>query len=285
MEFSQVLFPSGTDFWLLIIGFVLLVGIPFLALVIAGFALLFGLRPPKYTGIAMAAIWVLGMILTAVGGLRTGVEFNKDSSISEVIQVNETGSDTLYFDILDNKGLVRKNVMSSGDFEFLQLKEGVLTLDGIEVNVLSTNSSFAELEIIREAKGNSFEKADRLASSIVFNTTIDSNIIKIDPYFQLDKGDKWRGQEIKVNLYLPNGKTIFIPKSYKYLIYDIKNYHDTYDRNMVNMYWTMTDSGLVSPKLMKREKLNRLNSQREPELEKLELIITDGEEEHSIVIH
>jgi hypothetical protein len=36
---------------------------------------------------------------------------------------------------------------------------------------------------------------------------------------------------------------------------------------------------------MKREKLNRLNYQREPELEKLELIITDGEEEHSIVIH
>ena len=284
MEFSNVLFPSGSDFWFIIVGMILLIGIPFLALILAGLTLLFGIRSPKYTGLALAGIWVFGIILSAIGGLRTGVEFNKESSISEVITLNETNSDTLYFEILDQKGMVRKNVMSTGDFEFLQLKDGILTLDGIEVNVLKTKSEFAELEIIKEAHGNSFEKADRLATSIEFNTLIDSNVIKLDPYFNLQEGDKWRGQQVQVNLYIPNGTTVFIPKSYKYLIYDIDNYHDTYDRNMINMYWTMTDSGLVSPKYLLREQKQRLEDLEIEKLEKLEVKISDGDEEHSIVI-
>lgn len=282
MEISHILFPSGSDLWLTIIGFVLLVGVPFLALLLGGFTLLFGMRPPKYTGIALAGIWVLGLILSITAGIRTGVEFNKESSLSEVISLNEIPSDTLYFEILNKNGMVNKNNISSGDLEFFKFKDGILWLDGIEVNVLKTNSKFAELEIIKKANGKTFETADRNAGSIQYHTEIDSNVIKLDPYFTLTKGDKWRGQEIQVNLYIPNGKTIFLPNSYKYLIYDIQNYHDTYDRNMVNLYWTMTDSGLVSPKFLRQERLQK--EENLDDFEKLELRVTDGDEEHSIII-
>ncbi|MGB0805109.1 MAG: PspC domain-containing protein [Salibacteraceae bacterium] len=283
MEVSHIFFPSGFDFWFLLIGGIFLIGVPFLALVFAGFALLFGMRPPRYAGLALAGIWVFGIVLCAIGGLRTGSEFTKASSISEVIEVNESLSDTLYFDILDNQGLINKSTRSTGNLQFFKLDDGILTLDGIEVNVLSTKSKIAELEIIKGARGNSFEKADILASSIMYQTEIDSNIIKISPYFNVVEGDKWRDQEVQINLYLPSGKTIFIPKTYKYLLYDVDNYHDTYDKNMVDMYWTMTDSGLVSPKILQREQTKTLEEAIE-EIEKLEVTISDGDEEHSIVI-
>lgn len=282
-EVSHLLFPSGLDFWLLLIGVILVIGIPFLALVIAGFALLFGMRPPRYTGLALAGVWVLGIIFSSIGGLRTGVEFNKSSSISEVNEITQTASDTLYFDILDNQGLVSKKALRTGSLSFFKLDDGILTLDGIQVNVLPTRSSATELEIIKGAHGKNFEKADELASSIMYQTEIDSNIIKLSPYFNVLEGDKWRSQEVQINLYLPTGKTIFIPKTYKYLIYDIENYHDTYDRDMVDLYWTMTDSGLVSPKFLKQENQKSLEEAIE-EIEKLEVKIQDGDEEHSIVI-
>jgi phage shock protein PspC (stress-responsive transcriptional regulator) len=294
MELSSLFFSSGMDFWLSILGAFLLIGIPFLALLFVGFVLLFNAKIPRYTGLAMAAAWILGIILTGIGGLRTVVDFSKDSSVSEVTTLNHISSDTLYFDILDNKQLVKKSSDRHRYDDFFVLRDGKLTMDGIEVDVLRSNSKNSEIEIIKSASGSSFEDADQRASYIDFMVEQDSNIIKINPYFNIDMKDKWRDQGVKVNLYLPVGKTVFIPKSYKYLIYDIENYHDTHDRNMIELYWTMTDSGLVSPKILaqdkidfediERDELRRLEEQIETEVEKLEVKITTDDEEHSITI-
>ena len=255
MEFSQILFPSGTDFWFTVIGLVLLLGIPFLALILAGLILLFGSKLPKYTGLTLASIWIIGLILSAIGGLRTGVQFNKESSIAEVISMNEIASDTVYFEILDKAGIINKDKKNSGYNMFFQYKNEQLILDDVDVNILETKDNFIELEIVKEAHGLNFENADQSAAAIVYNTSIDSNVILIDPYFHLEKTTKWRKQNIKVNLYLPKGHSVFIPSNFKYLLDDVQNYHGTYDRDMVDMYWTMTDSGLVSPQIIKQEQL------------------------------
>jgi len=300
MELSSLFFSSGGDFWMSVFGSVLLIGIPFLALLFAGFTLLFNTRLPKYTGLAMAGAWVLGIILTSIGGMRTGMDFTKESSVSEVQTLSHVAHDTFYFDILDDKQIVKRSKHNRAYDEFFKMRDGELTIDGIEVDVLRSNTTYPEIEIIKGARGRSFEIADERAENINFSVVHDSNVIKINPYFNIDVEDKWRNQNVKVNLYLPVGKTIFIPKSYKYLIYDIQNYHDTYDRNMVELYWTMTDSGLVSPKIMEQEKiemedlealeLRELEMQLEEgiekleKLEKLEVTVTADDEEHSITI-
>ena len=281
IEISNLFFPSGFDFWLTIIGVILLIAIPLLALIFAGTTMLFGIKPPKFTGIALAGIWILGIIITAIGGIRTSVEFKKDSSISEVITLNEMPSDTLFLDIYNEKELNSGHKYRHNDRQPFMIKDGILTIEDVEVNVLETNSDYPQLEIIKESNGRNYEEADARAESIDFITNVDSNTIFISPYFQVSSKDKWRKQSVQVNLYLPTGHTVFLPKSYKHIIYDIKNYHDTYDRNMVNMYWSMTDSGLISPEIMKRE--NR-EYEVDEDFEKLEINIKADDEEHSIVI-
>lgn len=281
IELSNLFFPSGLDFWLTVVGVVFLIAIPLIALIFAGATMLFGARPPKYTGIALAGVWILGIILTAIGSIRTSVDFRKDSSISEVYTLSELPSDTIYLDIYNEKELKSGHKYRHNDREPFMIKDGVLTIEDVELNVLETNSKYPQLEIIKESQGRTYQEADHRAENIDFITNIDSNTIYISPFFEVSSRDKWRKQSVQVNLYLPNGNTVFLPKSYKHIIYDIENYHDTYDKNMVNMYWTMTDSGLISPEIMKRE--NR-EFEVDEDFEKVEISIKADDEEHSIVI-
>lgn len=292
-EVSNLMFYSGTDFWLSFLGSILVVGVPFLALLWAGILLVFNVRSPRYLGIALAGAWILGIILASVGWLRVATEFSKDSPSTEIVYIENTGSDTLYFDILDQKDLMGRAKNQSPSSDIFRLKDGELTLDGIGVDILRTNGPTPELEIIKNSSGKSFKDAETRASKIDFNYNLDSNIIYLDPYFTIIAKDKWRDQEVDVNLYLPLGTTIYIPKTYKYLLDDVDNYTDTYDKRMVDLYWTMTDSGLVSPNLIKRPKrefndadiiIEDLRIKANSDEDKIELIIEDGDEEHSVTI-
>lgn len=283
IELSNLFFPSGMDFWLTITGVIILIAIPLIALIFAGGTMLFGTKPPKYTGIALAGIWILGIILTTIGGMRTTVDFSKESAISEVSTLNESPSDTIYLDILNPKEMNSSYKYSHGGSEPFIIKNGELTIENVEFNILETNSKFPQLEIIKESRGRNYAEADQRAENIVFDTQIDTQTIYISPYLKVSSGDKWRRQSVQVNLYLPVGKTVFLPKSYKHIIYDIKNYHDTYDKNMVNMYWTMSDSGLVSPVILRKERRD-IENDNFSDFEKVEIKIKADDEEHSIVI-
>jgi phage shock protein PspC (stress-responsive transcriptional regulator) len=283
LDFPTLIFASGADFWLTIIGSALLIGVPLLALILAGIILLFNARMPKYTGLVLAVAWVSGIVLSAIVGISTGLDFSKESTVSQVSTLQVT-SDTLYFDILDSKDLILRSNSHKPVYDFFETKNGELTTDGIGVDVMMTKSTSSEIEIIKTARGKSHQIADNRAEALDYKWIQDSNIISIDPYINLLKGEKWRAQEIKVILYLPIGKTIFIPKSYKYLLDDVKNYHDTYDQNMVEMYWTMTDSGLISTSILNREGMESLIQEDEDLPKKIKVTVSADDEEHSIII-
>lgn len=285
-EMSHLFFNSGGDYWLTTLGIVLLVGIPFLGLMLGGFSLLFNIRAPKYTGLAMAGAWVIGLFLAAAGGLSSTLEFSKESSVSEDYTLVETKSDTLFLELLDHQKKLKTNKRKRAFYEYFRLEDGILTTDGVLVDVLPTNAELPHLEVIKEARGNQFEDAENRASKIDYHILQENNTVKLDPYFSFNADDKWRVQKVKVNIYLPNGKTLFIPKSFKYLLFDVDNYHGTYDKNMVDHYWTMTDSGLISTDIMKEieEEDTPFEALGNEDNKELEITVNGNGEKHSIVI-
>jgi hypothetical protein len=283
IECTNFVFASGADLWLSLIGGGLVLGIPFIALIMAGLILLFNAKMPKYTGLALASAWIIGLILSAIVGISTGLDFSKESSASNVTTIN-VASDTLYLDILDSKKIITRGSEGYLKRDLFETRNGQLTVDQVGLDIIMTKSPLPEIEIIRSARGKSYEQADKRAEALTYRFVQDSNIIKLDPYIVVDKDDKWRAQEVKVILYLPVGKTVFIPKSYKYLLDDVKNYHDTYDRKMIEMYWTMSDSGMVSQQIFDRERLNSSNIDIEEDFEAVHLTVKTGDEEHSITI-
>lgn len=242
-EISHLIYGNRLDYWVSVVGWWLMAGIPLVALGYAGLYLTARVKTPKYVGIAMAAGFGLGVVLFTFGGMRTGLDFATEKSIPSREALN-TSNDTLYFDILDP----RNKVLSSNvNFDyFVEIMDDGLIMGDIKIDILPSRKAFAEVEIIKTSRGGTNAEAIKRAEKIVYDIQLDSNRINLSPYLFINKEDQFRTQNVKVNLRLPEGKTVYIPNEYQYLLYDVKNYHNTFDQKMVNKYWTMTDSGLVT---------------------------------------
>lgn len=283
MELSNMFFTTGSNYWMAMIGGVLFLGIPLLGLILAGLTLLFNVRYPKYTGLAMAGAWVMGIIISTAGGISTSMDFGKEASTTEIITLNETTSDTITLELMDENKQLNYHKGRNGFFERFEIKDGILTTDGIKVDVLPSNNNSIQLEVIKSSRGNSFENAEQRAANINYNVALDSNTVLLNPFYSFSTEDKWRNQEISVNLYLPVNKTVYIPRNFKYLLDDVKNYTTTYDHNMVGHYWTMTDSGLVCPYFMNKTS-NNLDWIEELDEDHIQINIHEDGEEHTITI-
>ena len=62
----------------------------------------------------------------------------------------------------------------------------------------------------------------------------------------------FKDEEIFITVFLPKDVTIYFDKSTKSYLYRIDNTTNTYDREMANHYFTMTENGLHSQKLQEQ---------------------------------
>jgi hypothetical protein len=60
----------------------------------------------------------------------------------------------------------------------------------------------------------------------------------------LAANEKFRNQKVQLVLKVPVGKSVFLSRATDDVIYDIKNVTNTWDHDMVDKTWTMTDKGL-----------------------------------------
>ncbi|HNO70544.1 MAG TPA: hypothetical protein PKO16_02100, partial [Bacteroidia bacterium] len=58
-------------------------------------------------------------------------------------------------------------------------------------------------------------------------------------YFSMPLEDKWRAQQVYIELRVPKNKMVYMNKSMRNIIYDIKNETDTWDGDMVGRKWIM----------------------------------------------
>jgi len=66
-----------------------------------------------------------------------------------------------------------------------------------------------------------------------------------DPYFVLDKGEKYRGQEVDIIIKVPEGKAVYLTDEMVKIIKDIDNVSNTWDGDMVGKTWVMKPEGLT----------------------------------------
>ncbi|MFB0924999.1 MAG: hypothetical protein QMB65_06925, partial [Vicingaceae bacterium] len=87
------------------------------------------------------------------------------------------------------------------------------------------------------------------------------------------KKNKIRGQEINVNIYLPVGKSIYLDKSLRHVIYDIDNVTRTRDRKMLGKRWVMLEEGLTC---LDCEKIEGVTSSQLDSIRAIEPLLIDG---------
>jgi phage shock protein PspC (stress-responsive transcriptional regulator) len=209
------------------------VGIPFFFLTLLGFKLLSpNLKSigniTKYT---LLAIWIIAIAIAISIGIKQATEISYDGKTVEKKAININPKDTLYVKFRYND-YYAKDLNHHREFEFVQdsANHQLIYSTDVRLHVLHTDEQAPYLQIERSARGNSFASAKQRAEKINYNIVVSGNHLILDNYFLTDIKNKFRGQEVDVYLYLPEGQ-LFKPDA------SVQDYDDS-ENDFFNLHFS-----------------------------------------------
>tara|TARA_B110000037_G_scaffold222010_1_gene295084 strand:+ start:10424 stop:12130 length:1707 start_codon:yes stop_codon:yes gene_type:complete len=277
-DLAQVFFNDSITAVIGIVGASILIGIPFILLLLGGFKLLLGSRVNlKGYGLGAIGLWIIGMIAAFYALVATGTDFSNKGRIDETLNINQTNYSKLIIKSKTPTDYNRYKEKFNGHFDSND-HDGVFRLTEDKVYLGFTHFTIEEsltdsfvLEVMKSARGDNFEEASERADKINFTLTQFDSILNIDPLYWFDKNANWRLQQVKFTLYVPEGKSVYLDASSAVILDDVPNYSDTWDRDMVNKTWTMIDGELRCLKCEEKENKSKKRYKNENSTEVSEI--------------
>ncbi|MFH6958599.1 PspC domain-containing protein [Flavobacterium aquidurense] len=209
------------------------IGIPFFFLTLLGFKLLSpNLKSigniTKYT---LLAIWIIAVAIAISIGIKQATEISYDNKTVEKKILNITPKDTLFVKFRYND-YYAKDLNHHRDFEFVQdsANNQLIYSNDVRLHVLRTDEAAPYIQIEKTARGNSFISAKQRAEKINYKFQLNGNHLVLDNYFLTDVKNKFRGQEVDVYLYLPEGQ-LFKPDA------SVQDYDDS-ENDFFNLHFS-----------------------------------------------
>jgi phage shock protein PspC (stress-responsive transcriptional regulator) len=208
-------------------------GIPFFALFMLGLKIIVPTlksigNVARYT---LLAVWILSI---AVLTYLVSNEFSQvafDNKTYERQTINLKPTDTLFVKFRSNDYYEKHN-KNIGTFCVVEdsVSHKFLYSNDISIEVMATDEKMPYLQIEKSAKGKSNIEAKQRAEKIDFRYKIEGNKLVFDNYFLTDVENKFRGQDVKLFLYLPEGTLIQPDES-------MEDYDDS-DNDFFNMHYS-----------------------------------------------
>ncbi|PCJ25014.1 MAG: hypothetical protein COA97_08535 [Flavobacteriales bacterium] len=252
-DFFNLIFVSENQFHLAIIGILLAIGIPIITLIYAGVKLLFKMKTHYSIGLGLFIFWIIGVAICGMVGIRMGTELTHDESIIN-IKVLSDNNDDFYIsastDENPGEGILEDR------YSVISLDEDSIYLNDIRLYIYKSKNDSMELKVIKNSNGKSRKDASNNAKMISFNYSITNDSIFLGNYLSTLKENKIRGQEVRLKLYLPIGKSIYLDKSLKRIIRNVDNVTNTWDHDMLEQRWIMLEAGLTCVECNEIEGIN-----------------------------
>lgn len=195
------------------------IAIPLLVLGYFLFRRLFNISPkPTNWGRALLAVWLLSLLGTAIIGYEGyNQNFDSKSFTKHATLLSSPASKKLFIDIGNNLELKNKietenlnknnismgfgnNYATSFFFNNTQMFKKL-----VELNIeKSTNDSIMLVKTL-SSMGGDVNNADQLASHIQYSFSQADSVLNISNFFSFPIADKWRGQNLQLTLFLPEG--------------------------------------------------------------------------------
>ncbi|MBQ4822417.1 PspC domain-containing protein [Aquimarina sp. MMG016] len=213
VEYFEVGNHPDVPLWLLSLLFFFVIGIPFFFLFILGLKILISnlksIGTPAKLG--LLGIWLLSLIGLGIIGVRQATQEAFDA---EVISTEEllpiTNNDTLNIKMVGNNRYVR-SLYHRNNYKIKRDPQGnrVIVLQDIELYLkASKRDSVVGISIEKKAEGSSYDESRERAEEIRYAYEIEGNTLLLDGYAITDYANKYRDQEVKIILTLPEGITV-----------------------------------------------------------------------------
>ncbi|MEK6614710.1 MAG: hypothetical protein AABZ32_01155, partial [Bacteroidota bacterium] len=242
------------------IAIFLLIGIPLIMMVYGGIKLLIGIKTKnKFIGIGAGILWFTGLILSILLGIRLVSQFEEEATSKTTVAFTQPKCDTLFIrareikDWDENREYIHNNIASTNGkcCNICMSKKHFISTDSQNiyfgfpmVDIVRSKSDSVEIVLYYEANGKDRKEASRLAHNINYEIFQKDSLIEFMPYFSIPKDEKWRNQQVHVEVRLPKGKIVYLAKNMSAVLHDIQNETNTYDGDMVGKNWIMEDEEL-----------------------------------------
>lgn len=202
-----------TDYpvWTFGLLMLLAVGIPFFYLMILGFKLL--IPDMKSLGnvvnYTFLALWIISIALIISLSIKQATQFAFEGKVikKETLQLNP--ADTLQIKFRYNENF-SNDIHDYDNYRLVQdsTDTELIFSSDVRIKILRTDEKQAYIQIIKEADGESLSAAKQSAEKIQYGYKLEGNQLILDNYLLTDAKNKFRNQELEINLYLPEG-TLF----------------------------------------------------------------------------
>jgi len=238
-------FNDPSQLFLAKAGLLLSFGIPVLLITYLGLRIVLKIKEKKkWVNISALILWIVGIVVCLSVAGELYADFSQRSTVKEKVSIAAPDSSVFY--------LKAKQMVSDWDEEdaeengwHIKLNEDQsmrIFYPGLRI-VKSSTDSF-NLFISRRARGEVNKEATIRAKEIQYSFSQKDSVLLLDSYYELAKSEKWRGQQVRITLEVPVGKSIFIDKSVANMLDDVDNIGNTMDHDMVNRRWIMSPQGL-----------------------------------------
>ena len=240
---GALIFDSPVQFTMAWLGLLGLLLAPMIGLILAGISLLFGVKSPKWIGWVLAPIWIAAIAVLTVIGIRTGLQFSREEAIKDTIELVQPVHGTITIRAQHDPHF-GDDFRHSDEAERLKFDGDRVILGFTQTDVVQSPDSLFHLVIERIAHGPSMKAAAGLARNIQYNYEQHDSLLVLAPWYSFGNADRFRAQQVRFVLQVPVGSSVHLDNSVEYMLDDVHNVTDTWDRDMVGKTWTMTLEGL-----------------------------------------
>ncbi|MEL6863263.1 MAG: DUF2807 domain-containing protein [Bacteroidota bacterium] len=254
------------------------IGIPLLGVLFFVVRMLYGYEIGRNWKSVMWTVWSVNWVSLIAIASWTGREFNQGAHLDNPLTLN-INSDTLRLE-LDKRDDYGEAIFQMGH---LRIGDDQLVSSDVHLDIEQSEGEVFELVQRNYSRGRQISDATLMAGAIDYQPTIEPGLLSIPHYFTIPAGEKWRAQEIRLVLKVPDGKSIKLgPKISRKLHHFPINRSIEHPWPRGNHIWSMEKGGLVCHDyVLKKNRKQEFPHQDFSKLiieGKMKVVVTQGEQ-------
>ncbi|OQA01102.1 MAG: hypothetical protein BWY70_00493 [Bacteroidetes bacterium ADurb.Bin408] len=213
-----MVYPSPFYIYISILGIVFLIATPLIIFVYYGVKLVFGFKyRSRIIGFSSFSLWIIGLVLCLISGFQIARSFSNKALVTEKITSSINAEQKVKLDInLDEEEKLKfeNDALQLGHL-YLVSDSGKNVFMGEPQIEIVNNSRSSEIEILLlyTSRGENKETAVNNAKGIYYPATINDSIVKLPAYYYIKNDLKWRMQNLKVQVKIPENNDVIYSKA------------------------------------------------------------------------
>lgn len=205
----------GYETTLLHLSLVLIFLVPVLAVVLWIIRRAMKAKSRPVIGWIASVLWVAGLVMGSVLGVRVADKFNVESSDEKVVPLMPVASSKLYVDMLpytedytEFKAGYGPGADEIDDLPYTTINEDSLLINDVNLHIGKSGDSLFHVRVIFATNGKDLRTAKRDLEGFTYEISQNDSLLLLPEFLSVPIDQGFRNQSVTVEISVPAGKTI-----------------------------------------------------------------------------